>query len=139
MIIQCQCKKCRFDAVFEQDNPYHAGFANQGFLYADSGTRTLVWSSFDPAYVALIGDKHPWGLSGIDQQKLESQLLLAPDGGAWRFENPARCPQCAQPIADSILSTIYYLVYQGSVICDAGPRHRSFRDALRESMDNRPD
>jgi hypothetical protein len=49
------CPSCSHVMTFDQPNRFHAGFANQGFLYSDSGRLTLVWSSFDPAWEAPCG------------------------------------------------------------------------------------
>ena len=115
-----RCNNCGKGNVFQQPYAYHAGFANQGFLYNDEGTLTLIWSSFDPAYRAVVGEKHPWGLMPSEQRMIEERLQAAPSGGRWRFTNPARCVHCASVISGPILETIYYLEYPGSVITDDG-------------------
>lgn len=122
--IKVKCKHCGHENQFDQPYAYHAGFGNQGFLYDDAGTLTLTWSSYDPAYVAVVGQKHPWALTQSDRDKLESRLRDAPSGGRWRFVNPARCLHCGGQISDSILHTIYYLLYLGSVEAENGQRCR---------------
>ena len=130
MIIDCS--RCNHDNEFEQPYRYHAGFGDQGFLYNDAGTLTLVWSSYDPAYVAIVGKVHPWGLGPSAQALLESALLPAPSGGQWRFGNPARCTACGAEIGQPMLEwNIHYLVYPGSLILDKGPEHHQFHRALR--------
>jgi hypothetical protein len=42
-------------------------------------------------YEQLVGNKHPWTLSRLEQRVIEAALLKAPSGGRWLFENPARC------------------------------------------------
>ena len=118
------CKACGGTNAFDQPYLYHAGFGNQGFLYDDSGTLTLTWSSFDPAYVKLFGPIHPWMLSEPQRSALERSLVDAPNGGRWRFSNPPRCVHCGAPIGEPLTSTnIYYLKYPGSVLLDeAGSR-----------------
>ncbi len=113
---------CRHTNSFDQPHPYHAGFSNVGFLYDEHGDRTLIWSSFDPAYTKLVGETHPWALSPAQQKALEEALKPAPDGGFWRFEHPARCTRCHHPIKGPITSDIYYLKYPGSIDLDRGLR-----------------
>jgi hypothetical protein len=55
-----KCVRCAAENVFNQPYAYHAGFADQGFLYDDAGHLTLVWSCFDPAYVELVGPQNAW-------------------------------------------------------------------------------
>ena len=127
-----RCPACGSDIAFEQPYAYHAGFSNQGFLYNDAGNATLVWSSFDPYYVALVGDVHPWMLDPDKRTSFEGALTPAPDGGAWRFANPPRCPACAAAIAEPpATGNIYYFVYPSSVICDGDRATQSLRSALK--------
>ena len=112
------CKACRGSTEFQQPYAYHAGFGNQGFLYNDAGTLTLVWSSYDPAFEAVVGAKVPWMLTPELRSALESRLPPAPVGGRWRFSNPARCPKCGVEVAGPMTQNIYYLVYDGSVVLD---------------------
>ena len=112
------CESCAATNTFAQPYAYHAGFTNTGFLYSDSGHLVLTWSSFDPGYEGLIGKTHPWALSPAQRSLLESRLQESPDGGRWRFANPARCRACSKPISGSILSTIYYVVPHGSIVLD---------------------
>jgi|ERR1051325_47141 hypothetical protein len=126
-----KCKSCEWGNAFEQPYPYHAGHADQGFLYNDAGNLTLVWSSFDSCYKAIVGQKHPWTLSPEDRAAFESALLPAPLGGRWRFNNPARCKQCGEAISEPITRTIYYLEYEGSIITDADPANR---EGLKDFM-----
>jgi hypothetical protein len=98
IMVTIDCSSCGNKNDFDQPYPFHAGFANQGFLYNDAGNLTLVWSSFDPAYEAIVGKRHPWGLSNEQRSLLESALREAPFGGRWRFTNPARCKKCGQPV-----------------------------------------
>ena len=130
-VMNVGCSTCHTDNEFSQPHAYHAGFGNQGFLYDDAGTLTLVWSSFDPAYVALMGSHHhPWELSDTQRELLERALLPAPSGGKWGFYNPARCVHCTAIIGlPLIASNIYYFVYPGSVVLDDGGE--SLRSVLR--------
>jgi hypothetical protein len=58
------------------------GLGIKVFLYNDAGSLTLVWSSFDPAYEAIVGKVHPWMLT-IEQQALLEQGCVRPllEGG----------------------------------------------------------
>jgi len=113
------CPQCHHDNVFNQPYRYHAGFADQGFLYNEAGNRTLIWSSFDPDYEAVVGNSHPWVLGPDGKKKLEASLRPDPNGGGrWLFSNPARCLKCGAPIAEPIGMNIYYLEYDGSINLD---------------------
>ena len=130
------CAKCDFANVFKQPYAYHAAFGNEGFLYNESCNCTLTWNSYDPDYQAIVGKKHPWGLTASDRKRLEDSLLPAPDGSRWLFRNPARCQKCGHAISGPITKTIYYLRYNGSVDLDPGPlRRRGFRDALKQRVE----
>ena len=94
------CPACGFGNVFQQPYPYHAGVGNQGFLYNEAGNRTLTWSSSDPDYVAVAGQKQPWALTEPERHEFEDRLPPAPDGTRWLFRNPARCVKCAHPISE---------------------------------------
>ena len=128
------CTSCGTVNTFAQPHPYHAGFANQGFLYNEQGTLTLVWSSFDPAYEQIVGKHHPWMLSDEQRKKMEDSLLPAPSGGRWLFTNPARCSSCNNPISGPIAETIYYLTYPGSLVFDESPARRRFSEALKSAL-----
>jgi len=112
------CTHCGASNVFNQPYAYHAGFGDQGFLYSESGTCTLIWSAYDPAFEALVGKRNPWVLSRERQQILENALQPAPDGSRWLFSNPARCLTCGRPISGPMSQTIYYLEYEGSINVD---------------------
>ena len=114
-MITIDCTSCGHKSEFDQPYPIHAGFSNQGFLYNDEGNLTLIWSSFDPAYEAIVGKQHPWMLAVEDQRSLEAALRPAPSGGNWRFTNSARCVKCAKAISGPITQTIYYVLYPGSI------------------------
>lgn len=109
------CKSCEFVNKFKQKHLYHAGFSNLGFLYNDEGNLTLTWDSYDPDYQRVVGKTHPWGLSNEQQGRLEVLLKPAPFGGNWSFKNVPRCSKCHEPIGQSIIETIYYLVFPNSL------------------------
>jgi hypothetical protein len=119
-----KCKHCGKNLIFDQPYPYHAGFADQGFLYNDAGTLTLVWSVVDPIIDQLFPEQPAWTLSLINRWHFEKLLLPAPTGGRWRFRNPARCTQCARPVSKHLFHSIHYLVYPGSIITDQNNQFR---------------
>jgi hypothetical protein len=121
MPLLVRCPKCSHENRFEQPYAYHAGFGNQGFLYNEAGNCTLVWNSYDPAFSALVGPRHPWSLDAEARRAVEEALRPSPKGDRWLFDNPPRCMACGAPIGGSMLRDIYYLVYPGSVDADAGP------------------
>ena len=129
--LRVDCAGCGVASTFDQPYAYHAGHANQGFLYNEAGTLTLVWSSFDPVYESIVGAKHPWALGWWDRRRLERTLKPAPVGGRWRFRNPARCPRCGYVISQPIGRCIYYVVYPGSLVLD-GPERQQFGEAIDE-------
>jgi hypothetical protein len=118
MTLIVRCAHCGSGNEFDQPYPFHAGFSNQGFLYNEAGDLTLIWSSFDPAYEQLVGNKHPWMLDIDDRARIEAALLPSPRGDRWLFANPPRCVRCREPIASSMLNEIYYLRYSGSIDTD---------------------
>jgi hypothetical protein len=122
--LSIKCKHCGKDILFDQPYAYHAGFADQGFLYNDAGTLTLVWSVLDPALDKLFLGQSTWALSLLNRWRFEKMLLPAPEGGRWRFCNPARCIHCAKPISKPMLHSIHYLIYPGSVMTDQGNQFR---------------
>ena len=125
------CSSCGARNHFDQPYAYHAGHADQGFLYNDAGTRTLVWSSYDAAWEAVAGRVHPWTLGAKDWARVEALLQPAPDGGRWRAANPPRCLRCGAPIGRGMGEhEISYLVYADSVILDDGPSGRTFAAIL---------
>jgi len=97
--LSIQYKHCGKDNLFEQPYHYHAGFTDQGFLYNDAGTLTFVWSVCDPVIDKLFPGKPTWALNLHNRWRFEKMLLPAPDGGHWRFGNPARCIYCAKSIS----------------------------------------
>src|SRR5690349_19852551 len=110
-----KCKACGRDNVFDQPYPYHAGFGDQGFLYSDSGHYTLTWSWYDPVISRFFPEGSRWDRDTELRRRFERALHSAPDGGGWRSENPARCIHCSAPVAGSMLETIYYFLYPGSI------------------------
>ena len=57
------CSSCGLELAFDHSYGFHAGFSDFGFLYNDAGDDTFIWSSYDPDYTALVGERHPWVLT----------------------------------------------------------------------------
>jgi len=110
-----KCRHCGKEIIFDQPYAYHAGFADRGFLYNDAGTLTLVWSVVDPLLEEAFPGQAAWARSLCNRRRFEQMLPSAPDGGRWRFRNPARCVYCRKPISKPMLRTVHYLVYPGSI------------------------
>ncbi len=130
-LFSIECKRCGRKHIFDQPYPYHAGFADQGFLYNDAGNLTLVWSILDPVFEEIFPGKALWTMNLYHRWRFEKMLLPAPFGGLWRFRNPARCIQCAKPISGPMLRSIHYLVYPESIMTD---QDKQFR--LKEHLKN---
>jgi len=117
-LFSIECKHCGKKNIFDQPYPYHAGFADQGFLYNDAGNLTLVWGVLDPVLEEIFPGQTLWTMSLLNRWRFEKMLLPAPFGGRWRFRNPARCIQCSKPISSPMLRSNHYLVYPGSIKTD---------------------
>jgi hypothetical protein len=113
-----ECKQCGKTNFFEQPYLYHAGFSDQGFLYNDKGTLTLVWNVTDPVLSEMFPGDLRWMLNPLNRRRFEKILTPAPAGDRWRFHNPARCTFCSKPILRSMLHSIHYVLYPGSVVTD---------------------
>src|SRR4029079_14355700 len=129
-MVTVKCPSCDHENAFDQPYAFHAGFGDEGFLYNEDGNLTLTWSSFDPAYEAIVGQHNPWALTPEQRLLVEVALRPAPRGGRWRFSNPARCASCKGLISGPITETIYYLIYPGSVRTDRVPREYRLAEIL---------
>jgi hypothetical protein len=107
------CPGCGIALPFDRSYGFHAGFSICGFLYNDVGNQVFVWSSYDPNYVAFVGEHHPWMLTPEQQREIEASLLPSSGGGAWHFANPARCLKCGAPISGPMSETIMGLPFDG--------------------------
>lgn len=112
------CVHCGVELPFDRSYGFHAGFSNSGFLYNEAGNEVFAWSSFDPDYMAIVGEHHPWTLTPDQQRMVEAALLPSEGGGAWRFSNPARCLKCGAPISGPMSETIMGLALDGGTAPD---------------------
>ena len=103
------CPSCHKKLTLKQSRPYHAGFSNLGFLYCDECPTILEFSTYNPEYVAVVGDKHPWELSHEEKQRLEQNLAPCPNGGRFRFNAQPRCPHCGASLAALVPDAIHFI------------------------------
>ena len=129
--MEVTCARCGAANLFDQPYAYHAGFGDSVFLYNDAGNCTLVWGTYDPAYLELAGESNPWNPPTAVQERLERVLPRSPLGDRWTFASPARCGTCGAPIrAPMIDGEIHYLEYPGSIILGRAGLPRALGDYL---------
>lgn len=109
------CPHCGKKIRLRQQYLYHAGFSNQGFLYCDSCPAILVFGSYNPNYVRIVGDKHPWMLSQEEKKRVEAHLTHCHCQGRFRFEAYPRCPHCAGDL-HSLLPDKMHFIAVGDVL-----------------------
>jgi hypothetical protein len=118
--LKLTCSKCGGVNTFDQPYAYHAGFSDIAFLYSDSGHFTLVWNTYDQESERFFSGESFSSLSAGTRARFENALRDAPDGGRWKFDNPARCIHCSEPIAGPMKEQIYCLIYPGSIVTTLG-------------------
>lgn len=92
VLLSCQCDQCDTSFLIRS---YHAGFSNAGYFYSESGRYTITVEDHIAGSPAALTEPDPEQL-----RALEERLPLAPDGSAYRYMNPFRCPHCAAPYID---------------------------------------
>lgn len=90
--LSCECDECHRSFHIQS---FHAGFSNCEYMYSASGKYTLIMDSRVEGAPGALGTPE---LALI--KKLESSLPLAPDGTAFKYLNPFRCPHCSAPYID---------------------------------------
>ncbi len=123
--MEITCPECRQQIKIKQPHAYHARLSNQGFLYCDRDPTILVFSVYDPKYVDLVGEVHPWMLDRDQEERVETQLVQCPCGGRFLFSNAPRCPSCGASLASCLPSSLHYLIL-GRLI--DGDRERIWKD-----------
>jgi hypothetical protein len=103
------CPNCGRVINLRQKSLYHAGFSNMGFLYCDTCPSILEFSTFNPNYTRIVGDKHPWMLNEEEKRLLEEHLAPCPRGGHFRFDAYPHCPYCNNSLASLIPDNIHFL------------------------------
>lgn len=90
--LSCECDFCA--RTFHVQS-FHAGFGHVGYMYSDSGDFTLIIDE------NVLGAPPALGKADLDALRtLETVLPQAPDGTAFKYMNPFRCPHCRQPYID---------------------------------------
>jgi hypothetical protein len=107
MKLICPCHG--HEIVLKQPYQYHAGFNDRGVLYCDTSSGTLTFSSYNPDYLKLVGEKHPWTLSKREKQKVENHLMACSCGGRYSFSAPPRCPFCNCNLASLLIDEMHYI------------------------------
>jgi hypothetical protein len=78
-------------------------------LYCDTCPTILEFSSYNPNYIKIAGDKHPWMLSQEEKIMLENHLSPCPSGGRFRFNAYPRCPFCEHELSTLLPDNIHFL------------------------------
>lgn len=107
MKLICPCKG--HVIALEQPYQYHAGFNNRGVLYCEACSGTLTFSSYNPSYVEIVGDTHPWSLTKKEKQKVEDHLAPCSCGGQYRFDAPPKCPLCNCNLSALLIDDMHYI------------------------------
>lgn len=107
--VEIQCPACHQTFQIAQNYQYHAGFSNEGFLYCDSCPNLVVFSSYDPRYTKIVGERHPWALTDSDCRTVEDHLRPCTCGGHFCFSAAPRCPLCNATIRQILYGSIYYV------------------------------
>lgn len=92
--MEINCSNCGKTTTIPQRQPFHAGFSSRGFLYNDSRSAILEFSPYNPKFVEIVGDKHPWALNEREKGKVEASIKPDAAGGRYRFSALPRCPEC---------------------------------------------
>jgi hypothetical protein len=90
--LSCECDHC--GRTFQVQS-FHAGFANLGYMYSESGAFTLTIADDVPGCPPALGTPDK-----AELERLEAILPLAPDGTTFRYAHPLRCPHCRKPYID---------------------------------------
>lgn len=92
ILLACICDGCG-DSFLAQS--FHAGFAELGYFYSDSGGYTLTVDARIEGAPAALSIPDPQMLAA-----LEARLPDAPDGSRFAWLNPFRCPHCGSAYID---------------------------------------
>lgn len=107
--MEIKCSACGKITSIAQEYPYHAGFSSRVFLYCDSCPAILEFSTYDPKFKAVVGDKDPWALNSEEKKRLEDALKPCGKGGRFRFGALPRCPECNEPLPDLLQDDIHFI------------------------------
>ena len=107
--MKVKCSSCGVVTKISQKRPYHAGFSMLGFMYNNSRSAILEFSSYNPKYIAVVGGKHPWSLNDMEKIKVEDAIKPDPSGGQFRFSALPRCPKCNAELTDLLPDDIHFV------------------------------
>ena len=107
--MEIKCSACSQITKVAQEYQFHAGFSNRGFLYCDSFPAILEFDTYNPKYVAIVGDKHPWSLNSEEKRRVEDALKPCRNEGRFRFDALPRCPVCNQTLPDLLKDEMHYV------------------------------
>jgi hypothetical protein len=116
MELSIPCPSCGRTVRAER---FHAGFSDMGYLYAATGATVLTWSTFDPDYRRIVGQKYPWMLSLDEQAAVEAAIRPDIEGGPYRFENAPSGPHCAGKLPELGSPSREYFVVTGNELDSA--------------------
>jgi len=94
ILLSCECDQCARTFVARS---FHAGFAQSGYFYSESGRYTLIVDGAIEGAPVPLSDPEPVALAA-----LEARLPAAPDGTRFAWRNAFRCPHCSAPYVDFI-------------------------------------
>lgn len=115
------CPSCKKKVELDQRYFYHAGRSNQGFLYCDRDSTVLVFSTYDPTYVRIVGEVHPWMLDLDQRAEVEEHLISCSCGGSFSFNNPPLCPHCGGSLQPAVPSPMHYVIVNRLIDGDHEP------------------
>lgn len=107
--MEIKCSVCGRVTLVAQEYQFHAGFSNRGFLYCESCPAILEFDSYNPKYVAIVGDKHPWSLNSEEKKRVEDALKPCGKEGRFRFNAFPRCPFCNEILPNLLKDKIHYI------------------------------
>ena len=113
--MEIKCSSCGQVTSIAQEYAYHSGFSTRGFLYCDNCPAILDFDPYNPKYIAIVGDKHPWSLNSEEKKRVEDVLKPCAKGGRFRFGALPRCPACNEQLTDLLKDDIHF-VEIGNVI-----------------------
>jgi hypothetical protein len=108
-MMEIHCEACGQVIKIKQYQPYHSGFSNRGFLYCDSHSAILEFDSYNPNYIKIVGDKHPWSLNRDEKKRVENALKPFSKGGNFRFSALPRCPICNAELHGLLKDNIHFV------------------------------
>ena len=103
----CCCQSCGEQLTYQR---YHAGHSDLGYLYCDTDSAVVTWSSYEPEYSKLSANIHPWMLDEKGKAVIEQAVIDCPYGGHFRFNAMPRCSLCLAELPQLATDPIYVVV-----------------------------